>query len=375
MTRSARYGILSTQAPTRCGIATFSAALKNSLNLQGHEVVSVRIVHDDAPANEGARNWVPNTGRALNDMADELNHQEVVFIQHEFGLYGGPDGSEILQLMEKLYVPTIVIVHTVLPIPSNNQHHILRAITEMADGVVVMTESARRTLIDVYGVEISKIEVIPHGASIDRPQLPATLTPRPIILTWGLIGPGKGIEWVLDAMVGFKNLVPPPLYVIAGQTHPKVLASDGDSYRHSLEQRVIENGVEELVVFDNSYRDLRSLGRLIAAAAVVVLPYDSKDQAVSGVLVDAVAAGRPVIATEFPHAVELLTADVGITVPHKNPLRLFIALSRVLCEPSVAQTLTAGANRIAPQLSWDAVARQYSNFASRLLLTSSIGAL
>ncbi len=187
------------------------------------------------------------------------------------------------------------------------------------------------------------------------------------MLTWGLIGPGKGIQHVIDALAELKDLDPAPIYVIAGQTHPKVLAYEGDVYRQSLIRRVAEKGVGQMVHFDNSYRNLSSLGELIGEADVVILPYDSRDQATSGVLVDAVAAGRPVISTAFPHAVELLGTGAGLIVAHEDPRAMGEAIRRVVTDARLAADMAAEARRIAPGLSWDAVARQYRSLASRVL--------
>src|ERR1019366_682720 len=178
------------------------------------------------------------------------------------------------------------------------------------------------TLRRVNDVGDTPVAVIPHGAAIADRYAATPRHARKLLLTWGLIGPGKGIEWVIDALAKLKDIVPAPLYVIAGRTHPKVLAYEGDVYRRMLEQRVQDNDVSEMVVFDNSYRDLPSLNQLISSADVVLLPYDSVDQATSGVLVDAIAAGRPVIA---------------------------------------------------PSLGWDAVATQYLELTDRMLLSVGVG--
>jgi glycosyltransferase involved in cell wall biosynthesis len=162
------------------------------------------------------------------------------------------------------------------------------------------------------------------------------------------------------------------VYVVAGRTHPKVLAHQGDGYRRSLIQRVATNGVGEMVQFDNSYRDLSSLSSLIESADVVVLPYDSKDQATSGVLVDAIAAGRPVVATEFPHANELLATGAGITVAHKDAAALARALRRVLSDSKVAADMAREARFLASGLSWRAVAVQFQATADRLLHYSEV---
>ena len=155
----------------------------------------------------------------------------------------------------------------------------------------------------------------------------------PYVLTWGLLGPGKGIERVIDAMTHLQDIRPRVRYVVAGCTHPKVRAAEGERYREMLVRRSWRNGTAAHVTFDASYRDLPSLTKLLHGAAVVVLPYDSCDQATSGVLVDAVAAGRPVIATAFPHAIELLSTGAGIVVPHDDSIALELAIRRVFCEP------------------------------------------
>ncbi len=158
-----------------------------------------------------------------------------------------------------------------------------------------------------------------------------------------------------------------PQYVIAGDTHPKVAALDGEAYREMLVDRAEALGVSAQVHFDPGYRALPALADLLQAAAVVVLPYDSPDQVTSGVLVDAVAAGRPVIATAFPHAVELLASGAGLVVPRQDPEALAGALRRVLTEPELADSMSAEARRLAPGLAWSAIAARYASLGDGLL--------
>jgi glycosyltransferase involved in cell wall biosynthesis len=186
------------------------------------------------------------------------------------------------------------------------------------------------------------------------------------LLTWGLLGPGKGIERVVDAMGSLRESGVRARYLVAGQTHPKVLATDGEIYRNARIEQAWRNGVAASVVFDASYRDVPSLTALIQSSAAVVLPYDSRDQATSGVLVDAIAAGRPVVATAFPHAVELLASGAGIVVDHDDPDALAVALRRVLTEPNLAARMAAEASRLAPSMGWPVVARAYLDLAERL---------
>jgi glycosyltransferase involved in cell wall biosynthesis len=188
-----------------------------------------------------------------------------------------------------------------------------------------------------------------------------------MILSWGLLGPGKGLEWAIDALAHLRDLVPEPRYLIAGQTHPKVLERDGDAYRESLMQRAVVRGVAGMVRFDPTYRDSASLVDLVRSADVVVMPYDSSEQATSGVLIEAVAALRPVVATRFPHARELLGDGSGLLVDHADPIGIAAALRRVLTEPGLAARMSASAARIAPGLAWSGVAERYRTVAEGLL--------
>jgi glycosyltransferase involved in cell wall biosynthesis len=374
---TATYGFLSSAPPTACGIATFSAALGSALMRQGADVRIVRVL--DVPEPRSASvfpvigDLVAAKSSTIGPASEALNECDVVFIQHEYGLYGGPDGTAILPVLEGIHVPTLAILHTVLPFPTPHQVYVLNEVIRNVDSVVVMTSAAEATLRRVNDVGDALVTVIPHGAAIADRYAATPRRARKLLLTWGLIGPGKGIEWVIDALAKLKDIVPAPLYVIAGRTHPKVLAYEGDVYRRMLEQRVQDNDVSEMVVFDNSYRDLPSLNHLISSADVVLLPYDSVDQATSGVLVDAIAAGRPVIATTFPHAVELLSEGAGLVVEHKDPDAISRALRRTICEPKFAEDMQREAQRIAPSLGWDAVATQYLELTDRMLLSVGVG--
>jgi glycosyltransferase involved in cell wall biosynthesis len=189
----------------------------------------------------------------------------------------------------------------------------------------------------------------------------------PRVLTWGLLGPGKGIEWAIDAMALLTDLHPALRYTIAGSTHPKVREHSGEAYRDMLISRAAESPAASMIHFDAAYRDLPALTSLIHASDLVVLPYDSVDQVTSGVLVDAVAAGRPVISTAFPHAVELLRTGAGIVVPQRDPRALAGAIRSALTQPERLGAMAAEARRLAPDLSWGAVAAQYLTLADQLL--------
>jgi len=269
-------------------------------------------------------------------------------------------------------VPTIVVLHTVLARPTPHQRSVLQRVAGAADAVVVMSRTAADRLLDGYLENSSKVVVIAHGAHTrDRAfapgPKPSSAVHAPLILSWGLLGPGKGLEWAIDALARLRDMAPGPRYLIAGQTHPKVLERDGEAYRESLMQRATARGVAGMVRFDPAYRDPSSLSRLVHSADVVMMPYDSSEQTTSGVLIEAIAALRPVVATRFPHALELLGGGSGLLVDHRDPVGIAAALRRVLTEPGLAARMSAHAARIAPALAWTAVAERYRTVAADLL--------
>ena len=229
-----------------------------------------------------------------------------------------------------------------------------------------MSEAARQRLCRGFDVDRRKVTTIAHGATVVR-NTPVTRSGRPTLLTWGLLGPGKGIERVIEAMGSLRELHGRPRYLIAGRTHPKVLATDGEAYRDARAEQARRSGVADSVCFDANYRDVSSLTALVQSSAVVVLPYDSTDQVTSGVLVDAIASGRPVVATAFPHAVELLASGAGIVVGHDDPDALASALRRLLTEPRLAGSMAAEARRLAPTMAWPVVATAYLGLAHRII--------
>ena len=304
---------------------------------------------------------------SIERAVDALNHCDVAVVQHEYGLYGGADGSDVVKVILGLRVPSIVIVHTVLSSPTAHQMEVLNNVISGVDRVVVMSETAAATLRRVNTVNEATLVIIPHGAAVATSTRSRVRGARPRLLTWGLIGPGKGIEWAIDAMALLRDLKPMPLYIVAGRTHPKVLARQGDVYRESLIERVAKNDVGDMVHFDSSYRTLAALNELIQSVDVVVLPYDSHDQATSGVLVDALAAGLPVVATAFPHARELLTSGAGSVVAHEDPEALANALRSILTLPELLDDMASEARSIASSLSWATVATEYQRVAETLL--------
>lgn len=361
------FAVLSTFPPTACGIATFTAALCDGLAAHGADVSVLRL--GDRPSSVDPRIVLgvdDGTPAARRDVAAALDAHDVAIVQHEYGIYAGPDGDAVVDIVEQVTVPTIVVAHTVLEHPTANQRAVLEAVAAAADVVVVMTEAGRLRLAAGFDVDDEKVVVIPHGAAV-HPSSMTTAPPDPgALLTWGLLGPGKGIEWAIDALALLDDVRPPVSYRIAGATHPKVLAHEGEAYRDMLVARAERHGLRAHVDFDAGYRGLDALAATIRRSSIVVLPYDSPDQVTSGVLVDAVAAGRPVIATAFPHAVELLASGAGIVVPRQDPAALAAAIRRVLTEPGLADRMAAEARRIGPDLAWSAVAARYARLGDAI---------
>ncbi len=368
--RDSSFGILSSFPPTACGLATFTAALATGLAAHNTQVGVVRVVDSDGQASKSERvagELVNGSPQSVIASSDVLNQFDVAVVQHEYGLYGGTDGDEVVEILGGLHVPSIVIAHTILASPTPHQRSVLNDVAALADQVVVMTDAARVRLCDVFDVDDSKVITIAHGAAIPVARVAPDRVGRPLILTWGLIGPGKGIERAIEAMRTLHDLPMRPRYLVAGQTHPKVLATHGESYRQDRIEQVERYGMSSSVSFDGDYRDVASLTALIQSSKVVVLPYDSKDQVTSGVLVDAIAAGRPVVATAFPHAVELLSSGAGLVVDHDDPEAMARALQRVLTKPELAASMAAEASRLAPDLGWSVIAGEYLHVANRLL--------
>jgi glycosyltransferase involved in cell wall biosynthesis len=372
------YGFLSTYPPTQCGLATFTASLLRHLTAAtpGSQGRVVRVLSGPARepvatmASPVVHEMIPGATEAA---AEALNSCDLVVVQHEYGIYAGHDGEDVLGVLARLRIPVVVVLHTVLTAPTSSQRRVLEEVVSHADAVVTMSETARRRLLAGYAVSRPDVVVvIPHGALPVQPLAQGRTSARPMILTWGLIGRGKGIEWAIAAMRALRDLK--PRYVVAGQTHPKVLAHEGESYRESLRDRATEFGVADLVEFDPAYREVGELAQLVGQADVVLLPYDSSDQVTSGVLVEALAARRPLVATEFPHAVELLTGGAGLLVPHRDPAAIAAALRRVLTQPGLAASMRDREALLAPRLSWTAVASSYRGLAERVLAARVVSA-
>src|SRR6202042_2020277 len=208
-----------------------------------------------------------------------------------------------------------------------------------------------------------------HGASALHTTMagPTFRSGQFTVLTWGLLGPGKGIEWGIEAMAMLRDLAPRPRYMVAGQTHPKVLLHEGDVYRDRLREQVRRADLGSWITFDGHYRNTSALASPVRSADVVLLPYDSTEQVTSGVLIEAVAAGKPVGATQFPHAREVLAGGAGLLVPHRDPTAIAAALRSLMTRGDVLARVAAAATAAAPQLLWPGIAGPYPELGGRLI--------
>ncbi|CAN5815105.1 glycosyltransferase [soil metagenome] len=365
-------GFVSTYPPTECGIATFTSALRTAIadercSADRLKVVSLVDARRDDAAPEVMFQHVTGDPRSLELAGKALNDMDIAVVQHEYGIYGGADGAEVLDLVTSLKVPSVVVLHTVPANPTPNQRRILEALVRESTRSIVLSQSALSQLLFRYDVAREKVTVVPHGANSDF--VPRSLTvERPQLLTWGLIGPGKGLETALEAVAELGDLRPQPRYLIQGGTHPKVREGAGNSYFQGLVDRAHSLELDGVVQFDNRYVDLASLNTTIRRADIVVLPYDSTEQVASGVLVEAIAAGKPVVATEFPHAVEMLSTGAGIVVPHRDSAAMATALRRLLTRPDEMAAMGQVAKSLGATLDWANVATSYEDVVQSLTL-------
>lgn len=364
-----RFGFLSTYPPTRCGLASFTRSLAVALTdppSRRSEVVRVLDADEESapPADPGVQ--IAGALRADDagsraDAVRAMNRCDAVIVQHEYGIYAGTDGDEVLAVLGALRIPVITVLHTVLHRPSAGQRRVLERVVALSTAVVVMTEHARETLLSHFRVDGAKVHVIPHGAAVPRHSVHRRGA-SPTILTWGLLSPGKGLERGLRAVAGLRERGVDATYVIAGQTHPKVRAHNGEAYRDSLIGLARDLGIDAAVRFVDEYLSPEDLAALLGAADAVLLPYDSKEQATSGVLAEALAAGVPVVATAFPHAIETLTGPAGVAVAHDDLEAMTSGLERML---QLGDGRRAS-RRDGVGLTWSEVAARYLDLAERL---------
>ena len=364
--------MVSTYPPTQCGIATFARSLGKSMVEAGANVDMIVLGKSQ---DEHSASDIAHCHRDLSDLPKThsvVNQHDLLILQHEFGIYGGADGEEILDIIDGTKTPIITVLHTVLRAPTANQRRVMQGILNASNSIVVMSKSAHFKLAQSYSVVSDSISVIPHGAPDLRPRSGTEkFVDQKKMLTWGLLSEGKGIEWGIRAIAELHRNGVDVEYIVAGRTHPKVLAQEGDRYRRELESLAQELNVQKLVKFVDDYLDSVALAALIASADLYLLPYDNTDQVTSGVLAEALIAGGPVIATQFPHARELLSGEVGIVVPQRDSAAMADAIHRIATDDLTATRMRRRSLAVGSDFLWSRVAEKYVELGYRLLPRNS----
>lgn len=352
--------MVSTYPPTKCGIARFAHDLGSALETIGQEVSVMQILTDEKEKSSEPKvigGFDPIDPDQRQEAIENLNAFDAVILQHEFGLFGENAGESVLDLISDLQTALLVVLHTVPQDPSPEERKVMKGLAREASILAVPSNAARQALQRVFGID-RRIMVLPHGSNWDT--APGRTGPRRNLISWGLLGPGKGIERSIRAVAELSDLS--PIYRIVGQTHPNVRRQSGEKYRASLERLASDLNVD--VEFVDGYQSEDSLHRLVAESDVVLVPYDNRQQISSGVLVDALKAGRPVVATAFPHAEELLASGGGVVVEHENGMSS--ALRRLLTDDVGYRKALDRARIEGQNLSWNAVAERYRELLNRL---------
>jgi glycosyltransferase involved in cell wall biosynthesis len=306
--------------------------------------------------------------------ADFLNlgHVDVVCIQHEYGIFGGPDGELVLDLVRRLRMPVVVTLHTVLQNPSDGQRRILAEMAEIADCVIVMAELAVEFLRDIYHLPEEKIALIPHGIH-DVPFVDPNyykdlfgVEGKKVLLSFGLLSPGKGIDGMIDALPAIVAEHPDAVYIVLGATHPSVKLRHGEDYRHTLERRAAERGVGDHVVFHNKFVELPELMEFLGAADVYITPYLNETQIVSGTLAYALGSGKATVSTPYWYAKEMLSEGRGKLVPFHDPSALAAAVIGLLDDEVSRHAMRKRAYQHTRPMRWLEVAARYFDLFARV---------
>lgn len=364
--------IVGTYPPTRCGLATFTANTRRGL-LAADPTRDVAVLRVGAPPDdleqkvEVHATW-PHGGASFAAAA-ACDDFDVVLLQHEFGIYNGVHGAAVLDFAGHLRVPLVTVLHTVLVEPKGMQRSIIEELAARSAGLIVLCEAAADRLADRYRVDARLVTAIPHGADLNFGPEPTRCRRPPMVLTWGLIGPGKGIEHAIKAVADLAGRGLRVRYVVAGQTHPKVLAAEGERYRCQLRKLAQQLGVGDLIDLDDRYRSWSDLHALVRECDLVVLPYDSREQVTSGVLVEALASGKPLVSTAFPHAVEVVADRAGIVVPHEEAGAIASAIQRLLTDPLLRRRCARAARHEGRRHAWPAIGARYDTALREALST------
>jgi len=378
-----KVAVIGNYLPRRCGIATFTTDLCDAIaGYVTDEAENLAVVAMDDVA-EGYHYPArvkfqinANTPSDYLHAADFLNlHKfDVAILEHEFGIFGGSYGAHIIHMVKKLRMPVITTLHTVLEHPSEEQRKITCELASYSASLVVMAHKARSLLMDVYGIEADKIVHIPHGipdvkqgegAVAFRHQL--GLESRQILLTFGLLGPGKGIECMIDAMPAVLKQHPGAVFIILGETHPHIKQEYGDAYRQSLFQQVSRLGLKEHVLFHNRFVDIETLTKYITSTDIYVSAYLNREQIVSGTLAYAMGLGAAIVATPYWYAEELLADGRGVITPFHDVKAMAQAICMLLSDDNKRREICKNAYAMGRSMIWKKVGKRYITLARAAL--------
>lgn len=377
--RSIRHAaIIGNYPPRVCGIATFTRDILAGLKASSPATRWTVVAMNDKPARPydfgGAVDHVIAQDNCDDYLAvaDALNKSdvEIVFVQHEFGIFGGPAGSRLLLLLRRLRMPVIVTLHTVLQNPDADQRRVTDEIVRNAAAVVVMTQKGANLLKRVFGAPAEKIHVVPHGAPFR--SLAATesfkaalgMKGRRVVSTFGLLSPNKGIETVIRAMPTVLARHPDTTYLVVGATHPNLVEREGEGYRDSLVDLAQQLGVQDNVRFINRFVSDDELVDILQASDVYVTPYLTETQITSGTLSYAIALGRPIVSTPYWHAAEALADGVGVLCPFKDHACFAQAIINVLADDTLRQRMAMRAWVAGKPSRWSNVGGAYMKLAA-----------
>ena len=365
-----RVALLGNHLPRQCGIATFTTDLSDAIASARPDLDCFVVAMNDGRHQhaypERVRFELTDTDAdAYMRAADFLNVNavDVISVQHEYGIFGGKAGRYVLPLLRDLRMPIITTLHTILSTPDLHQRRVMDELTALSDRLIVMTARGGEILRQVHGVAANKIEIIPHGI----PNVPFEsnnknrlgVEGRPVILTFGLLSPDKGIEHVIDALPTILASHPDAVYIVLGATHPHVVERHGETYRLMLEDRAKRLGVDASVIFHNRFVSQAELSEFLAAADIYITPYLNPEQITSGTLAYAVGAGKAVISTPYAYARELLAENRGILVPWRDAPAIAREIVGLLDDDEKRLDLRLRAAAYGRAMLWPAVAKSY----------------
>jgi len=367
-----KAAIIGNFPPRQCGLATFTrdmyACLAKALPDADWDVIAM---NDPGAAYDyplEVTHQIPqNDPAAYRNLAATLNAKgtQILFVQHEFGIYGGPSGAWLIECLERVDFPVVTTLHTILETPNDEQRRVMQALIRLSSTLVTMARKGADILQRVYGVKPEQIAIVPHGAP-SRPLRSTAefkshlhLAGKKTLTTFGLLSPNKGIETVIAALPEIRAACPDVVYLVIGATHPHLLKNEGEAYRDSLKTMARDLGVEDNIRFINRFVNDNDLVDILQATDVYVTPYLTETQITSGTLSYALALGRPVVSTPYWHAVEALSGGVGILCDFHDTQAFAAAISRLLASDRIRADMSMRAYMAAQPSRWSSVAQAY----------------